>query len=220
MLSGHQPITSVAQAADGQGGRSASHACAGAARAREQTWTLARNPEEQLTDAMWGHRPPAALAGDVTLVGRWAPTSAAELTRSRHELAATLAPQETAGTVAAGAVERLLLVFEETGSNALRHGRPPVRITVTRSSVHWLLEVSDAAVEAGPDPAVDRDAALGGLGLYVVARVCGAHGWFVAGDRKTVWARIDHTVAEAPAEVVDALPKPRLEATRRRQHCR
>jgi hypothetical protein len=172
-----------------------------------------------LTDVLWGHRPPPTLDGDVTLVGRWTPTSPAELTRSRRQLAASLAPEESVGSVTSGAVERLLLVFEETGSNAVRHGRPPVEITVTRSDLHWLLEVSDAAVESGPAPALDRDAAQGGLGLYVVARVCGAHGWFVDGDRKTVWARIDHTVSEAPAEVIDALPKPRLEATRRRQSC-
>jgi hypothetical protein len=155
----------------------------------------------------------------VGLVGRWAPTSAAELTRSRRQLSAVLAAEEAAGAVAVGAVERLLLVFEETGSNALRHGRPPVSISVTRSDRHWLLQVSDAAVGRGPDPAVDRDAALGGLGLYVVARICGAHGWFVDGARKTVWARIDHSLTEAPADVVDALPKPRLDATRRRQSC-
>jgi hypothetical protein len=173
-----------------------------------------------LTDALWGHRPPPQLDGDVALVGRWTPSSVAELTHSRRELAALLGPEETSGAVAAGAIERLLLVFEETGSNALRHGRPPVQITVTRCDVHWLLEVRDGAVGAGPDPAVDRDAALGGLGLYVVARVCGAHGWFVDGPVKVVWARIDHTLAEAPGDVVDALPKPRLEATRRRQTCR
>ena len=182
--------------------------------------SLARKPEELLTDAMWGHRRPPAPDGDVTLVGRWTPTSAADLTRCRRQLAAALAPAETAGSVAAGAVERLLLAFEETGSNAVRHGRPPVEITLTRSAFHWLLEVSDAAGENGPTPAVDRDAALGGLGLYVVARVCGAHGWFVDGARKTVWARVDHTLTEAPAEVVAALPKPRLDVTRRRQACR
>ena len=169
---------------------------------------------------MWGYRPPPALDGDVALVGRWTPTSAEELTRSRLELAAALAPEETAGAVAVGAVERLLLALEETGSNALRHGCPPVGITVRRSDRYWLLEVSDSAFRDGPDPAVDRDAALGGLGLYVVARVCGAHGWFVDGDVKVVWARIDHTLTEAPAEVVDALPMPRLEATRRNQPSR
>lgn len=173
-----------------------------------------------MTDVMWGNRPPPALEGGAFLVGRWTPASPAELTRSRRGLAAALADEQATGSVAGGAVERLLLVFEEVGSNALRHGRGPVEITLTRTAAHWLLEVSDAAAEVGPDPAVDRDAALGGLGLYVVARVCGAHGWFTDGARKTVWARVDHTRAEAPAEVVDALPKPRLAATRRHQPCR
>jgi histidine kinase-like protein len=172
-----------------------------------------------LTDVMWGNRPPPALEGGASLVGRWTPGSAAELTRSRRRLAAELATEQAAGMVAGGAVERLLLVFEEVGSNALRHGGGPVEITLTRTPTHWLLEVSDAAADAGPAPAVDRDAALGGLGLYVVARVCGAHGWFTDGVRKTVWARLDHTRAEAPSEVVDALPKPRLAATRRHQTC-
>jgi signal transduction histidine kinase len=135
-------------------------------------------------------------------------------------LAAALQPQEDSGAVAVGAVERLLLVFEEIGSNALRHGRGSVGITLTRSGTHWLLEVSDAAADAGPAPALDRDAALGGLGLYVVARVCGAHGWYLDGGRKTVWARLDHTLSEAPAEIVDSLPKPRLGATRRQLPCR
>jgi hypothetical protein len=173
-----------------------------------------------LTDVLWGNRPPPPLEGGASLAGRWTPGSAAELTGCRRRLAAALAAEEVAGAVAGGAVERLLLVFEEVGSNALRHGRGPVEITLTRTSTHWLLAVSDAAVEAGPDPAVDRDAALGGLGLYVVARVCGAHGWYTDGDRKTIWARIDHTRAEAPPEVVDALPKPRLAVTRGQQPCR
>jgi hypothetical protein len=173
-----------------------------------------------LTDVMWTERPPALPEGDRTVVGRWTPVDPAGLTRSRRQLAAALEQEEAAGLVAGGAVERLLLVFEEIGSNALRHGRGPVEVTLTRSATYWLLEVGDAAVDARPDPALDRDAALGGLGLYVVARVCGAHGWFVDGGRKTVWARIDHTRAEAPAEVVDALPKPRLAATRRQQPCR
>jgi hypothetical protein len=173
-----------------------------------------------LTDAMWGERPPTFPEGDRTVVGRWSPVDTAALTRSRRQLAAALWQEEAAGLVAGGAVERLLLVFEEVGSNAVRHGRGPVEITLTRSPTYWLLEVSDAAVDARPDPALDRDAALGGLGLYVVARVCGAHGWYLDGERKIVWARIDHTRAEAPADVVDALPKPRLAATRRQQPCR
>ena len=61
------------------------------------------------------------------------------------------------------AVEELLLVFEELASNALRHSWPP-------------------------QPAVDRDPALGGLGLHLVARLSSDYGWSVQGGRKHVWA--------------------------------
>jgi hypothetical protein len=78
-----------------------------------------------------------------------------------------------------------------------------------------LLTVADAAVTAPPRPAVDRDAADGGLGLYLVARISGAHGWTVDRTHKVAWARIDYTRAEAPAEVLASVPGPRLRATRR-----
>jgi hypothetical protein len=179
----------------------------------------AATKEGPLTDVMWRHRPPPPLAGRVTLVGRWTPAGVAELTYARRHLAAALSAEAAAGAVAAGAVERLLLVFEEVGSNALRHGGGPVGITITRSDVHWLVEVSDAGAAVAPAPAVGRDPAQGGLGLYVVARVCGDHGWFIEGDRKTVWARVDHTRAEAPPTVVALLPEPRPAGPRRRQPC-
>jgi two-component sensor histidine kinase len=76
-----------------------------------------------------------------------------------------------------GSVEQLLLAFEELASNALRHGRPAVRVAVTTAGTGWLLEVSDAAVDLPPTPAVGRDAALGGLGLYLAARICATYGW-------------------------------------------
>jgi hypothetical protein len=41
------------------------------------------------------------------------------------------------------AVEKLLLAYEELASNALRHGRRPVRATVTAVGSSWLLDVSD-----------------------------------------------------------------------------
>jgi len=116
------------------------------------------------------------------------------------------------------AVERLLLVYEELGSNALRHGRGPVRMVLTAFDRYWLLVVSDAAADVPPLPATDRDAAEGGLGLYLVARVCGAHGWTQGEDgRKHVWAQIDHTRTEVQPEVLQSLPRPRAPRSRRSQ---
>jgi anti-sigma regulatory factor (Ser/Thr protein kinase) len=84
--------------------------------------------------------------------------------------------------------ERLVLAFDELASNALRHGRCPVVATVVAGSGGWLLDVSDRAVESVPEPAVDRDPAKGGMGLHLVARMAVAHGWYVDGLSKHVWA--------------------------------
>jgi hypothetical protein len=86
--------------------------------------------------------------------------------------------------------ERLLLVMEELASNALRHGRPPVTVTLTISRLGWVVVVSDTATDRPPVPAPDRDPSDGGMGLSLVARLCRAHGWVIEGDRKSVWARV------------------------------
>jgi hypothetical protein len=88
-------------------------------------------------------------------------------------------------------LQRLLLSFEELGSNGVRHGRGPVRVSVVCTASGWLVDVTDAAVDRPPTPAVDRDAAEGGLGLYLVARLSAAHGWTVRGRRKHVWTLVD-----------------------------
>lgn len=170
-----------------------------------------------MSDIFWGRRQPPESAADPIVLGRWFPAGIAEATRCRRQLAATLQPETTSGQADEGAAERLLLVFEEIVSNALRHGYAPVEVVITACGNHWLLEVSDAASQTPPSPAVNRDAAHGGLGLYLVAQICGDHGWFADGGRKTAWARIDFTRAEAPPEATRALPKPRLTATYRGQ---
>jgi anti-sigma regulatory factor (Ser/Thr protein kinase) len=102
-------------------------------------------------------------------------------------------------------VDGLLLAVEELTSNALRHGRPPARVTVTVTPTGWLVDVSDAAPERPPTPAIGRDPALGGLGLHLVDRLCDGHGWLVDGGRKHVWAHLVCAAAQPPGGVAARL---------------
>ncbi len=84
--------------------------------------------------------------------------------------------------------DRLVLALDEMASNALRHGGVPVRASVRTTDDAWLLEVSDRATTCPPAPAVGRDPSEGGLGLYLIAELATAHGWYVEGGCKHVWA--------------------------------
>jgi anti-sigma regulatory factor (Ser/Thr protein kinase) len=88
--------------------------------------------------------------------------------------------------------ERLLLAVEELTSNALRHGEAPVRTDVTATDNGWLLAVTDQAGDRPPVQAVDRDPALGGLGLQLTAMLSSAHGWVTEDTCKHVWAFLPH----------------------------
>jgi anti-sigma regulatory factor (Ser/Thr protein kinase) len=132
------------------------------------------------------------------VLGRWSPTRAADVTAGRRQLAAALHDGSRPVGATEGGVERLLLAFEELVSNAVRHGRSPIEVLVTVIGSCWLLEVTDAAEGTPPIPDQERDAALGGLGLGLVAQISGAHGWEPLGDgRKVVWAQVDYTSDEA-----------------------
>ena len=123
----------------------------------------------------------------------WQVAGAAELSVIRADIRRRVDAASGVPDAASEAAERLLLAFEELASNGLRHGRPPVHVTVTSTGAGWLLEVSDAADDRPPTPAVGRDAAHGGLGLYLVARLCPAHGWIARKGRKHVWAHVAPT---------------------------
>ena len=152
----------------------------------------------QADQDLWARRPPPARAPGASVLGRWSPKTPADLTAHRLQLAEAAS---AAARPSAEAAERHELVFEELVSNALRHGRGQVEVTVSDSGTGWLLEVIDAAGTTPPTPAIDRDAALGGLGLYLVARLSSSHGWMPTGaGHKLVWAHVDSSPSAADIE--------------------
>src|SRR6476469_6738490 len=143
-----------------------------------------------MSEPLWATR--ARPETPDTVLWHGEPTTLAELRAMRMQLRDLLRSGGRPPGAAGGDVSRLLLAVEELVSNALRHGGPPVCATVSTTPTGWLLEVSDAAGDSPPVPAVGRDAALGGLGLYLVAQLSRDHGWAPAeGGRKVVWARVD-----------------------------
>ncbi|MGY1785255.1 ATP-binding protein [Geodermatophilus sp. SYSU D00698] len=113
----------------------------------------------------------------------WELSDVAELPRVRDELRRS--------HVAPGSPDvrdRLVLVLDEMASNALRHGGGAVEAVVRHTGDAFLVAVSDGAASTPPTPAVDRDPSEGGLGLYLIAELSTAHGWYADDGTKTVWA--------------------------------
>jgi hypothetical protein len=152
---------------------------------------------------MWGERPPPQPSTD-SAVWDGRPLALADITQLRLQLRAGLADGGRPREADEDDVERLLLIFDELTSNGLRHGRAPVRVVVTTTGTGWLIDVSDAATDSPPAPAVGRAAADGGLGLVLVGRLSAAHGWTVQDDRKHVWAQVSAATKCAPDTAVAA----------------
>jgi anti-sigma regulatory factor (Ser/Thr protein kinase) len=102
-------------------------------------------------------------------------------------------------------LENLVLAFAELASNALRHGRLPVRARCVLERPRVLVEVFDSDPSRPPFPAIDRDPSFGGMGLCMVAGVSADHGWTVQRDVKDVWALLvlDPGPAPSAAEAPD-----------------
>ena len=131
----------------------------------------------------WTQRPPPRLGGPSW---QWELATTADL----HFVRADVRRLVDAATVIMDDArsERFLLAVEELASNGLRHGGPPVRARVVAAAEGLLIEVSDSEPEHPPELAIGRDPALGGLGLFLVARLTTKHGWLVSAGRKYVWA--------------------------------
>lgn len=153
--------------------------------------------ETEVRDATtWARQaPPHQPASVATSPWRADVASRAAITRTRRLLHDHVSGQERPTAAEDADLEVLLLTYEELTSNAVRHGRSPVVATVTTTDVGWLIDVMDGDTQHGPAPAINRDPALGGLGLHLVATLCAAHGWWVERHRKHVWAIVRRALA-------------------------
>jgi anti-sigma regulatory factor (Ser/Thr protein kinase) len=118
----------------------------------------------------------------------WELDDIAQLPQVRAEVRRFAAARESAAPAAADLRDQLILAFDEMASNALRHGGGRVEAAVRLTGDAYLIEVSDQAAGAPPSPAVGRDPSEGGLGLYLIAELATAHGWYVSDGLKHVWA--------------------------------
>jgi len=110
--------------------------------------------------------PPDPLEADRPGVELTAPTPAT----ARREVAAAVG-----GRLPATTVDELLIAVSEAVSNALRHGRPPMRLRAWAGDGRAVVAVSDGGDGptdpfAGLLPASDRSG--GGLGLWLTHQLC------------------------------------------------
>jgi anti-sigma regulatory factor (Ser/Thr protein kinase) len=87
--------------------------------------------------------------------------------------------------------ETVVLAVNEVAGNGLRHGRPPVRVTLWATAAHILCDVTDRGPGitdplAGYTPPDPRNLAEHGAGLWVTRRLCD--------EVKTARSRTDFTV--------------------------
>jgi butyrate kinase len=92
--------------------------------------------------------------------------------------------------VLASAAERVGLVFSELATNALRHGRTPVSVTLARSADGWLITVSDARPDEGPVVVERSRSRPGGHGIRLVTQLSRLVGWYRDPELKHVWAEV------------------------------
>ena len=138
----------------------------------------------QAAGAAWPSAVPPEAREELT----WELSAVADLPRVRAEVRRFAVAQDASGAGSGDLLDRLVLALDEMASNALRHGGGSVEAAVRRTGDAFLVAVTDGGTTTPPTPAVDRDPAHGGLGLYLIAELSTAHGWYVDGDAKTVWA--------------------------------
>jgi anti-sigma regulatory factor (Ser/Thr protein kinase) len=170
------------------------------------TRDMADEPADHSPEPTWPCSPVPSVPGDVW---HWQLEAMHVVSRVRSDLRARIAHPSVSSASTEDARDGLLLVFEELASNALRHGGGDVRALVVAGPHGWLLDLSDEAPDRPPVPAVDRDPALGGMGLHLVAQLSTSYGYEKRPGRKHVWARLPSGRADQVERRRGQLPEPR-----------
>ena len=170
------------------------------------TRDMAEQPADHAPEPAWPCSPVPSVPGDVW---HWQLEAMHVVSRVRSDLRARIAHPSVSSASTEDARDGLLLVFEELASNALRHGGGDVRALVVAGPLGWLLDLSDEAPDRPPVPAVDRDPALGGMGLHLVAQLSTSYGYEKRPGRKHVWARLPSGRGEPTERRRGQLPEPR-----------
>jgi anti-sigma regulatory factor (Ser/Thr protein kinase) len=154
-------------------------------RRRSGSWRTAREPDlpddERGVDVLEPRRPPR-----LRWATRWESAPPPEaVPSSRSRLTAVLAEWGLVGE----AIEPALLVVTELLSNAIDHGRAPVRLAVELSDTGVHVEVHDGAPE--PPKLQARDLLQRrGRGLQMVEALSLRWGWIPDSPGKLVWADV------------------------------
>jgi anti-sigma regulatory factor (Ser/Thr protein kinase) len=86
--------------------------------------------------------------------------------------------------------EDVQLVVDELVSNALRHARSPITVTIGRRPTRLVVQVEDRSSEV-PEPYPAESRADHGWGLVLIASLASSWGSTPLPGGKRVWAEID-----------------------------
>lgn len=126
----------------------------------------------------------------------WVLDTPGQLSQLRASVQRALTGEERSAVVELSQVpDKMVLVASELATNALRHGVPPTRVSLSRVDDEFVLDVADHDVSRPPVIADDRAPGDGGLGLQIAQRISLEVGWYMEDTTKHVWATFP---AEAP----------------------
>jgi serine/threonine-protein kinase RsbW len=130
----------------------------------------------------------SAPAPDAVMLRRWVVEDYTHLSPLRASLRDVVESQKISSGKRDDLAEKLTIAATELTSNALRHGRSSAVVMLSRSRTAFLIDVADEALADVPEIAQPQPGAVGGRGLHISHTLATGMGWYVADNRKHVWA--------------------------------